>query len=151
MERQHRISAGAIFLLDEKILLVRYADHSGGSFLAAPGGGVNTEESTNQAAVREVREETGLEITPGKILFVEDMLSRRHRITKIWFLCNLAGGKLEKTQGAKDEGILEVGWYRRDQLINETVYPAPLLTHDWDAFYKDNWQTIYLELKEVDF
>jgi 8-oxo-dGTP diphosphatase len=151
MERQHRISAGAIVIHEDKILLVRYMDRSGGSFLAGPGGGVNMEESTNQAAVREVLEETGLEISPGKILFVEDMLSRHHRITKIWFLCNLVGGQLAETQGAKDEGIIEAGWYTRNQLKHETVYPTPLLKHNWDSFFKNNWQTIYLDLKEVEF
>jgi 8-oxo-dGTP diphosphatase len=151
MERQHRISAGAIVIHEDKILLVRYTDSLGKNFLAGPGGGVNNEESTNRAAVREVLEETGLEIRPGKILFVEDMLSRRHRITKIWFLSSLIGGELAETQGAKDEGIIEAGWYTRDQLDHETVYPTPLLTHSWDSFSKGNWQTIYLALKEVDF
>ncbi len=151
MERGHRISAGAIVINDEKILLVRYEDHQGGSFLAAPGGGVNIEESTSRAAVRETLEETGLEISAGKILFIEDMLSRHHRIAKIWFLCKLSGGKLEKTRGAKEEGIIDVGWYNRNQLEHEVVYPTPLLTYNWDDFSKDNWSTIYLELREVDF
>ena len=88
---------------------------------------------------------------PINILFVEDMLSLRHRITKIWFLCELVGGKLAGTRGAAEEAIIEAGWYRRDRLDNEVVYPAPLLRYDWGAFYKDNWQTIYLELREVDF
>jgi 8-oxo-dGTP diphosphatase len=151
MERLHRISAGAIVIHEDKILLVRYTDSLGKSFLAGPGGGVNIEEPTNRAAVREVREETGLEIRTGKILFVEDMLSRHHRITKIWFLSTLICGELTETQGAKDEGIIEAGWYDRDQLNHETVYPTPLLKHNWDSFFKDNWQTIYLDLKEVDF
>jgi 8-oxo-dGTP diphosphatase len=151
MEREHRISAGAIVIQEDKILLVRYKDRSGGSFLAGPGGGVNIEEPTNRAAVREVQEETGLEISPGKILFVEDMLSQRHRITKIWFLCNMVGGELAETQGAKDERIIEAGWYGREQLNHETVYPTPLLKYNWDAFSKEKWQTIYLDLREVDF
>ena len=151
MRKAHRISAGAIVIHEDKILLVRYKDHSGGSFLAGPGGGVNIEEGTDRAVIREVREETGLEVSPLKILFVEDLLSRRHRITKIWFLCNLVGGKLANTQGAKEEGIIEVGWYRRDQLGDELVYPVGLLNHKWDAFFKNNWQTVYISLQNVDF
>jgi ADP-ribose pyrophosphatase YjhB (NUDIX family) len=151
MEREFRISAGAIILHEDKILLVRYLDNQGKSYLAGPGGGVLVYESTSQAAVREVLEETGLEIDTGKILFVEDMLSRRHRITKIWFLCNLIGGKLTKTRGAVAEKIFEVGWYRREQLDNEVVYPVPLKKCNWNDFSKDSWQTIYLELREVDF
>ena len=151
MEKEFRISAGAIVIHEDKLLLVRYLDSQGKSYLAGPGGGVLVNESTSQAAVREVVEETGLEISAGKIVFVEDMLSRRHRITKIWFLCNLTGGKLAKTRGAVAENIIEVGWFRREQLDNEVVYPLPLKKYNWKNYSKDNWQTIYLELRKVDF
>jgi len=151
MEREFRISAGAIVIQEDKILLVRYINSLGKSYLVGPGGGVFINEQTKQAVVREVQEETGLEVSPDKILFVEDMLSKRHRITKIWFLCNLVGGQLANTQGAKEEGIIEVGWYRRDQLNNEVVYPTVLLSHKWGAFFKDNWQTIYIGLQNTDF
>jgi ADP-ribose pyrophosphatase YjhB (NUDIX family) len=151
MEREFRISAGAIVIQEDKILLVRYINSLGKSYLVGPGGVVFINEQTKQAVVREVQEETGLEVSPDKILFVEDMLSKRHRITKIWSLCNLVGGQLANTQGAKEEGIIEVGWYRRDQLNNEVVYPTVLLSHKWGAFFKDNWQTIYIGLQNTDF
>jgi 8-oxo-dGTP diphosphatase len=151
MEKDFRVSAGAIVIHEGKVLLVRYINNTGKSYLVGPGGGVFINESTKQAAVREVKEETGLDVRPGKIIFVEDLLAKHHQITKIWFLCNLIGGKLVKTQGAVEEGITEVGWYRRNQLKNEVVYPAVLLNYDWNDFYMDNWQTVYAELKEVDF
>jgi 8-oxo-dGTP diphosphatase len=151
MKREHRISAGAIVIKEDKILLVRYINSQGQSYLVGPGGAVNTEESTSQAAAREVLEETGLEVSPNKVLIVEDLLAKRNRITKIWFLGNVTGGNLTDTQGAKDEGIIEVGWYSRDQLNDEIVYPTVLKSHRWSEFYKDTWQTIYLELQETDF
>jgi ADP-ribose pyrophosphatase YjhB (NUDIX family) len=151
MEREFRISGGGIVINQGKILLVRYLDSKGKSYLAGSGGGVLVNESTSQAVVREVLEETALIVKPNKILFVEDMLSKRHRIIKIWFLCDLVGGKLTLTHGAKEEKILEVGWYNREQLDNETVYPMPLKKYNWNDFNKGNWQTIYLELREVDF
>lgn len=151
MEREFRISGGGIVIDQGKILLVRYLDSRGKGYLAGPGGGVLVNESTSQAVAREVLEETALKVKPKKILFVEDMLSKRHRIIKIWFLCDLVGGKLTLTPGAKEEKILEVGWYRREQLDNEIVYPIPLIQYNWSDFFKDNWQTLYIELKEVDF
>jgi len=151
MEREQRISAGAIVIKADKILLVRYINSHGESYLVGPGGGVLSKESTAQAAIREVKEETNLEVNYGKVIFIEDLLSKRYQITKIWFLCNLVGGQLAKTQGAINEGIIEVGWYRRDQLNNELVYPSVILSHNWNAFYQDNWQVIYRELREVDF
>lgn len=151
MEKEHRISAGAIIIQDKKILLVRYRDSSGGSFLVGPGGGTLSHEGIDRTIVREVREETGLTVNPHKILIVEDLLSLRHRMVKIWFLCDILGGQAHYTKGAKEEGITEVGWYRREQLQNEVVYPSPLLSHDWGSFSGASWETIYLELKEADF
>jgi 8-oxo-dGTP pyrophosphatase MutT (NUDIX family) len=151
MERQHRISAGAIVIHGSRILLARYGDRSGKSSLVGPGGGVLNDEGINQAAIREVREETGLQVRPYRILFVEDLFSRRYRMVKIWLLCELIGGRLTNTQVAIDEGIIEVGWYRRDQLQNEVVYPSVLLTCDWDLFFKDNWEAKYLESRKANF
>lgn len=151
MVREFRISSGGIVINQDKILLVKYVDSKGKSYLVGPGGGVLINENTSQAVVREILEETGLKVKPKKILFVEDMLSKRHRIIKIWFLCGLLGGKLRLTHGAKEEEILEVGWFSREQLDNETVYPLPLKKYDWNDFSKNCWQTIYMELREVDF
>ncbi len=150
MEGELRISAGAIVAKEGKILLVR-SKYSNGIFLVGPGGGVLNNERIKDAVVREVREETGLEVRPHRILFVEDLFTPRRRTVKIWFLCELTGGQLSRTEGAIEEGIIEARWYRKDQLKNEAVYPAVLLTHDWDAFFKDNWETKYLETKGVDF
>ena len=150
--REHRISAGAIVIQDEEILLVRYNDRHGGSYLVGPGGGVhNDNESVTQALTREVKEETGLEVSPYKLLLIEDLLSSRHRMVKIWFLSSTIGGQLEKTQGAIDEGIVEVKWYGRDELINEVVYPTVLMNENWELFFKDSWESKYLELKNADF
>ena len=152
MEREFRISAGAIVFDEDRLLLVRYASPSGTSYLVAPGGGVLIDEGTRHAAAREVLEETGLEILPGKILFVEDLLSQNHRITKIWFLGSVSGGQLTTdTQEALEEGITGVGWYLRGQLRNEVVFPRPLLSHDWSDFLCDDWQTQYLDLSVTDF
>ncbi|MFC1900975.1 NUDIX domain-containing protein [Chloroflexota bacterium] len=152
MGKEHRISAGAITIKDGKILLVRYNDKHGSSFLAGPGGGIHYDDETLlQALTREVMEETGLEVNPYKLLFIEDLLPHHYRMIKIWFLCEVAGGKLERTQGAIDEGITEAGWYTRDELNSEVVYPPPVMEEDWESFFADSWKAGYLELREADF
>jgi 8-oxo-dGTP pyrophosphatase MutT (NUDIX family) len=151
MDREHRISAGAIVMQEDQVLLVRYNDAGGRSYLVGPGGGVLSNESLHQAVVREVREETGLDVSPQKVVFVEDLLSQRHRIVKVWFLCNLIGGKLVNTQGALEEGITDAAWYRRHELLDEVVYPSALLNYGSGAFARHNWASKYLELRETDF
>jgi 8-oxo-dGTP pyrophosphatase MutT (NUDIX family) len=151
VKREHRISAGAILIREDQVLLVRYDGVGEGSYLVGPGGAVLGNEGLHQAVVREVWEETGLEVSPRKVLFLEDLLSRRHRILKIWFLCNLIGGQLAATQGALEEGITGVAWYRKDELINEVVYPPALLSYDWETFPRHNWESKYLGIRETDF
>jgi 8-oxo-dGTP pyrophosphatase MutT (NUDIX family) len=71
--RPHRIAAGAIVVRRNQILLVLYRDPGGGTYLAAPGGGVREHESVADAAVRETFEETGLCVEPGRVLLIEDI------------------------------------------------------------------------------
>jgi ADP-ribose pyrophosphatase YjhB (NUDIX family) len=151
MERKHRISAGSIVIHDDRILLVRCSDIPGETYLVAPGGGVEIEEGLSQAAVREVKEETGIDVVQEKILCVEDLYWRKYRISKVWFLCRMIGGELERTQGAIDEGIIEAKWYAKDELKNEVVYPQIVAEANWELFFKDTWQTRYLELTYADF
>lgn len=151
MAREYRISAGAIIIENNRILLVRSKNAREGNYLVAPGGGVIGDESTYEAAAREVQEETGLEVKPMKILFVEDLLSRQYRIIKIWFLCQLVGGQLNNTLEALEEGICEVNWYSRDQLQNKAVYPTGIMGCDWSAFFKDNWEAKYLGLSPTKY
>lgn len=145
-----RIAASAIILHEDKILLVRYK-HGESSFLVGPGGGVHVNEDLNQALVREVKEETGIIVQPGKMLFVEDLLTKNYRMIKFWFLCIIIEGQLKQTQEAKEEGIIEVGWFSKDDLLNEIVFPSIIMDVDWTIFCKDNWQTKYLELKKANY
>jgi len=153
LRRTHRISAGAIVLDQEKLLLVRYGRKDGNSFLAGPGGGVHMREGLTGAVVREVREETGLEVNPFpcRVLLVEEFLSQKHRHIKIWLLCRLVRGEMTKTREAEKEGIIEVGWYSRSELENEEVYPSLLSTSDWPSFLENSWETRYLELHKANF
>jgi 8-oxo-dGTP diphosphatase len=151
MDREHRISAGAIVMHEEQVLLVRYSDAGGRSYLVGPGGGVLINESSHQAVVGQVREETGLDVSAQEVLFVEDLLSQRHRIVKVWFLCNLIGGRLANTQGALEEGTTDAAWYRRHELLDEVGYPLALLDYGWGASARHNWASKYLELRETDF
>ena len=64
MSLSHLIAAGAIVVRDDTILLVRFRDPRGGTYLVGPGGGVVEHESVADAAVRETLEETGVWVAP---------------------------------------------------------------------------------------
>jgi hypothetical protein len=66
-------------------------------------------------------------------------------------LCTIVGGSLEKTEEAQVEGIIAAGWYSKDQLVSETIYPELLKYVEWKEFFCDTFQTKYLPLTCVDF
>ncbi|KKQ32263.1 MAG: NUDIX hydrolase [candidate division TM6 bacterium GW2011_GWF2_37_49] len=149
--KDFRLSAAGVILHQEKVLLVRYKGQNGGTFLVGPGGGVQIEEDLHAGLKREVLEETGLHVNPGKMLVVEDLLASKYRVIKVWFLCSVVGGELAKTEEARIEGIIDVGWYDKKQLANKTVYPEILQNFDWAEFSSNNFETKYLTMKKANF
>ena len=149
--KEFRVSASGIVIDQDKILLVRCTDPNGVTFLLGPGGGVLPEEDLYTGLKREVFEETGLHVNPSKMLFVEDLNSIKYRVIKIWFLCSIIGGTLSETEEAKIEGIIEAGWYSKDQLKNEIVYPEILKDIDWKDLYKSSFETMYFPHKKARF
>jgi 8-oxo-dGTP diphosphatase len=147
----HRIAAGGIIIKNDAILLVRYTDAKGGSYLVGPGGAAKDQENAFQAVVRETLEETGLTVRPRKILFVEDLLCSKFKMCKIWVLCDSSGEATQRTDGARIEGITEAGWFRRGELVDEVVFPSPVMTHGWQEFASDSWQVQCLPSKKAGF
>lgn len=137
-----RIAASGIVLCDQQVLLVRYRGNDG-SYLVGPGGGVESDESLLQALQREVREETGVTVEPSTLLFIEDLLTPKYRMLKFWFLCSVVRGSASLTASARAEEIIDVGWFKREQLAYETVFPAELKNADWNQF-NNHWETRYL-------
>lgn len=74
-EMSHRISAGAIVEREERLLLVHHKKAGHYDFWVSPGGGVKGEESLHEAAIREVREETGLNISTSRLLYIEEFFN----------------------------------------------------------------------------
>jgi ADP-ribose pyrophosphatase YjhB (NUDIX family) len=74
-----------------------------------PGGRVERGETPHGAAIRETREETGLEVALERLVLVD---ARRARDTSFIFAGRVTGGELEAQLGE----IAEVGWLSRDEI-----------------------------------
>ena len=74
-----------------------------------PGGRVERGETPHGAAVREAREETGLDVVIDRLALVD---ARRARDTSFVFAGHVIGGELEPQLGE----IAEVGWLHRDEI-----------------------------------
>lgn len=100
----------AIFDQSQRILLHKRSDDRKWSL---PCGWVEVGESPLQAVVREVKEETGLDVRPTHILGIYDSKAcaphRPHNCSHILYLCTPVGGKLAISAESQDIGYFEVG------------------------------------------
>jgi 8-oxo-dGTP pyrophosphatase MutT (NUDIX family) len=151
MRLAHRIAAGAIVLQDDRILLVRYREPGGGTYLVAPGGGVLEHESVADAAVRETLEETGVSVAPGRVLLIEDILTTRFKMCKVWLACDVVGGDVSATEGARLEEIAEARWFHRAELDSERVYPWIVTARAWQSFRDPRHATEVSPPRHADF
>ena len=102
-----RPSAYAIIIKDGALLL---SPQTNGYDL--PGGGIDLGESPEQAVIREVKEETGLEVTNPRLVACESNFFKRtykttHYIQSIllYYVCDFKGGELSDEGFTEDEKI----------------------------------------------
>jgi len=114
-----RVKARAVILIDGR-LIVAEQRRCGRTEHSLPGGRVNERESVLDALKREVAEETGLEVTPGQLVYVSEIVEsvRRHDLELIFLaesfgVPGLNAFKAIDIQGgerlAMNPPILEVG------------------------------------------
>lgn len=131
---RHAAADAIIVNKDNEILLVKRASNliNGGKY-AIPGGLVDRDETTKEAAKREAFEETGYKVDPYLLFRVADNPDRsgedRQNIA-FFYVAKIIEG--EKT--LNDE-VSEIGWFPLNNLPNENEF----------AF--DHYETIQLYIK----
>ena len=100
---------------DDKFLLVRHTYTPGWHF---PGGGVEKGETTEQALINELRQETGLQLAHKPILhgvFYNNNVSKRDHV--LAYICGVKGG-IDSTPTSIE--IAEVGYFDFENLPSDT-------------------------------
>ena len=111
------VGVGAVIIENARVLLVKRAHPPLKAQWSIPGGVLEVGEMVREAAIREVREETGLIVEPGDLLGVYDRVLRnaeqrvQYHYVLIDFLCRPAGGELQAADDAT-----EVRWYTCEEL-----------------------------------
>ena len=151
MSIPHRIAAGGITFHNNTILLVRYHNPDGGTYLVAPGGELEETENIIDAIIRETKEETAITVLPKKVVAIEDLLCSQFKCAKTWMVCEYIKGVIDKTSEAKIEGIIDTAWFTRDQLEDEIVYPELILEYQWHHIQSDSFPVVCPKTRKTNF
>ncbi len=120
--RYRRTEGAHVLVRDEagRILVVRPTYLGPGWML--PGGRVERSESPHDAAVRETREETGIEVRVERLVLVD---AHRRRNVSFVYAGTAIGGELAPQFGE----IAEVGWLDREEIAATSWRLDRLLTY----------------------
>ncbi len=93
--RQLRVRVSGLCVVNKQVLLVRHQGiGTSGELWSPPGGGMQFGETAPQALQREFREETGLHITVGRFLCVNEFIGLPLHAIELFFEVPLHSGKL---------------------------------------------------------
>ena len=135
-----KIDTRAAVFQDGKILLV----HENNGTWSLPGGWCDVDQSVASNVIKEVKEETGLDVTADKLIAVQDWRLHNVRnyaygVIKIFVLCRKTGGTF-----AENIETTEIGYFDRDKLPDNLATEKTTeeqIQLCFDAYYNESWKT----------
>lgn len=136
-----KLDSRAAIFQGNKILLVK---EKNGTW-SLPGGWVDVTVSVKENVIKEVKEEAGLDVTADLVIAIQDREKHNlpvyaHKVCKIFVLCTAIGGEFEpniETVESRYFGIDEL------PVLAEEKNNAEQIRMCFDAYYADNWKTLF--------
>ena len=122
-----RVAVGAVVFKDNSVLLVRRGQPPSEDLWAIPGGSVEIGETLQEAAEREILEETGITIRAGKPVYTFDSIQRDSagKIRFHYVIVDLGADYISGDPIAGDDAV-EARWVTAEE-INDLRVSAPTL------------------------
>lgn len=116
---------GLVYDPSGRLLLVQRANDPGRGRWSVPGGRVEPGETDTEALVREMAEETGLVVVPGRL--VGQVIRGQYKITD--YRCTVVGGELQAGDDALDARWCDAAALTELPLVDELLTTLA----EWDA------------------
>jgi len=133
-----KLDTRAVVFKNDKILLT----HENDGTWSLPGGWCDVLESVKSNTIKEVKEETGLDVIAKNIIAIQDRNKHNkpvyaYSICKIFVLCDLVGGEF-----IKNIETTEIGYFSLDNLplLAEEKNNKEQIKMCFDAHKTNNWQ-----------
>jgi len=128
--KEHRISSRAIIFHDGKLILIRRKWRRK-EYWVTPGGGVEGNETLEEAVKRETREEIGIEINVGRFVMELTRESKERISHQKFFLCEYVSGDIgsgtdEKMLASDEKDFYEVVTVPVNQLSKINIVPPQI-------------------------
>jgi len=133
---------------DDKILLVKQ-HHEDRDIWMVPGGSIEEGENSQDAAIREVMEETGLIVHIERMLWhVEEVSEKRGQRFVNFFLGTIIGGQpelgMDPEFGEDDQVLEDLRFFSREELDEiEHIYPDYLRDELWDELTIEGGRDVF--------
>ncbi len=121
-----RVAVGAVVFREGRVLLVRRGQAPAKDLWAIPGGSIEIGETLQQAAEREIREETGIRIRAARPIFIFDVIERdeSESIRFHYVIIDLSAEYVSGELSAGDDAV-EARWVSAEEInslaINSTT------------------------------
>ena len=128
-----------VILKDGKEVLMLRQHQDGKDIWLVHGGAIETGENSAEAAVREVKEETGLDVAIERLIWhVEEVSEKRGQRFVNFFLARIVGGELElggdPERSVDGQVMREIKFVSKEEMQNLSVlYPEYLKDELWTA------------------
>ncbi len=130
------LGVGALIFNRDKILLVERGKEPLQGYWSLPGGVLEVGETLEEGIIREVREETGLEVKPVKMLEIFERIIRdaqgvaEYHYVLVDYICRVTGGQLHAADDAS-----RAAWVARRSLPSYqiTVGTLPVIEKGFRA------------------
>lgn len=135
-----KIDTRAVIFKDNKILLT----HENNGTWSLPGGWCDVLESVGSNTIKEVKEETGLDVVAKKVIAVQDRNKHNkpiyaYGVCKIFILCNVVGGEF-----VENIETTEIKYFSLDEIPNDLAEEKnnkEQIEMCFKAYKNENWQT----------